>query len=293
MSEINFSHLTDRSVIAVTGPDRKDFLQGLVTNDVMKVSDKKTIWSAFLTPQGKFLYDFFIAEEKETLLIDCLQENTQDILKKLRLYKLRSQVELHDLSNEWQVFAFWSEENMKVEEGQTEQKEEGVFYIDPRLSSLGKRAFIRQDKVPHIESNQNFMKKSLTGYHAFRIETGVTDASDMISAKSIIMENNFDELNAIDWDKGCYLGQELISRIKHRGLVRKRLLPFRYEQGEIKIDDVVTLGEREVGVVRNITSNHGLAIIRLEIFDDNQDVDVIKVNGVDIKPLFPAWLHLS
>jgi folate-binding protein YgfZ len=217
----------DRALIALAGADRTSFLQGIVSNDVEKATEGRAIYAAFLTPQGKYLHDIFIAAQGDRLLIDCEASRRPDLLRRLGLYKLRAKVTLAEENGSAGGLHVGADAlgalSLPAEAGRSRAESGGVVFVDPRLAALGARAILPPDRMP-AESG------SAADYDRLRLSLGVPDGSrDLPVEKAILLENGFDELNAIDWDKGCYMGQELTARTRYRGLVRKRLLPVAIE----------------------------------------------------------------
>src|ERR1051326_58873 len=202
------AHLKDRAVIAVGGPEARSFLQGLITSDIEKLEPGKGLYAALLTPQGKILFDFFLVEGDAAILLDCLAETRDALLKRLMLYKLRSKITIEP-RDQLAVLAEW--------DGAVARN--AISYADPRLPELGRRAIIAQGE----------MRKDLLdekSYHEHRLALGVPEGGDFGSDKMFALDADLDELHGVDFDKGCYVGQELTARMKHRGTARKRLLPI-------------------------------------------------------------------
>ncbi len=265
------TELPHRTIIQLNGVDKVPFLQGLVTNDVTKIDKENPVYTAFLTPQGKFLFDLFIFQVGDSWWIDCERARANALIKHLTMYKLRSQIELMDLSSTYRVFAQWGESFT----------EEGIVINDPRLSQLGQRIYLEteQESLP------------LSTYDAHRLSLGVPDGSrDIPIDKGIILECGFDELHAIDWNKGCYMGQELTARTRYRGLVRKRLLPVLIEGNAPEPHTPIFLNEAEVGDIRTSANGYGLALLRLENIRDT--LPALKCGEATLKPYVPNWMQL-
>ncbi len=236
-----------RSLISVQGSDKETFLQGLVTNDVRRVYDNKIVYTAFLTPQGKFLYDLFIIEKDDhTWLLDVETQYREEFLKKLSLYKLRSDITL-SLVDDYHIYACDKIQNTPL------------CLKDPRSDQMGCRLYT----MDLLES------ESYDYYDEKRIRLAIPDGSkDMLYQKSIILECNLDELHAIDWQKGCYMGQELIARTKHRGLIRKKLKSVSIDGPVSPLDKIMNADGKVVGEIRSSCNTVALAMIRLEIFEE-------------------------
>ena len=287
-----FAILEDRGILAVSGSDRTDFLQGLVSNDIGKVAPGHAVYAALLTPQGKYLHDFFVSEATgegaDTLLLDCELGGLADLQKRLSIYKLRADVSLEDRSGDFTVAAIFGE-------GSIEAAMEGVaVYADPRLAKTGVRCVLAKADAQTLLEKAGFTATDPADYNRLRLTLGLPDASrDLIPEKSILLENGFDELNGIDWDKGCYMGQELTARTKYRGLVKKRLMPVTFVGPPPEPGTPIMLGEKEAGEVRSSQPAEdggiGLALIRLEALENSAD---LMAGGVVVTPQKPDWMAL-
>jgi folate-binding protein YgfZ len=273
----------DRALISVSGADRIAFLQGLVSNDVAKVSAGRALYAAFLTAQGKYLHDIFIAAIGERLLIECEAPRRPDLVRRLSLYKLRSQVALSE-ENGLSVGLYFGEGalgalGLPETSGQARVEQSGVVFVDPRLAALGARAYLSGAGLPTETA-------TTADYDRLRISLGVPDGSrDLPVEKAILLENGFDELNAIDWDKGCYMGQELTARTRYRGLVRKRLMPVTIEGPAPAFGAPLLLGEKQAGEMRSANGELGLALIRLEALGQG----VLTSGTARLTPVKPGW----
>ncbi len=218
----------DRALISLSGEDRQAFLQGLVSNDVAKVTAAQAIYAAFLTAQGKYLHDIFIAGDGERLLIECEAARRADLLRRLSLYKLRSKVALAEENNLSVGLWFGDGSTGRVApRGQSRRGAGRARRGDLCRSAAGGIGRARLSAAPTSLPAETGSRED---YDRLRISLGVPDGSrDLPVEKAILLENGFDELNAIDWDKGCYMGQELTARTRYRGLVRKRLMPVAIE----------------------------------------------------------------
>src|SRR5690348_8047791 len=193
--------LQDRAIIALSGPDTRGFLQGLITNDVDELAPDKPLYAALLTPQGKILFDFLLVDGGEgTVLVDCWAPARDALIKRLTLYRLRAKVEIAP-RNDLAVFASWDGDTLP-----------GLVFSDPRLAALGRRSFAPNAAGPGE-------------YLAHRLALGIPEAADLGSDKTFALDAGLDELHGVAFDKGCYIGQELTARMKHRGTARKRILP--------------------------------------------------------------------
>ncbi len=288
--------LENRGLLEVSGDDRIDFLQGLVSNDVTHAGPDRALYSAMLTPQGKFLHDFFIMDFGGRLLVDCEADRLDDLKRKLSLYKLRSKVKLADVTADFAVAALTGDEiadalGLKDEAGAAGPFLGGVACIDPRLAAMGGRCIIPRDGAAEALQQAGFSTGTADDYEALRLTLGLPDGSrDMVVDKAILLENGFKELNGVDWNKGCYMGQELTARTHYRGLVKKRLMPVRVEGPLPEPGTPLLLDGREAGEMRSGRGERGLALIRLEQFE------AVSANGQGLRagetlvhPVKPDW----
>ncbi|TCS62613.1 CAF17-like 4Fe-4S cluster assembly/insertion protein YgfZ [Varunaivibrio sulfuroxidans] len=283
--------LEHRGVIGLEGPDAADFLQGLVSNDVSHVSPQNAIWAAFLTPQGKYLHDFFIAQNDARLLIDCDAGRLGDLLRRLSMYKLRADVTLSDLSDRFAVgvgigAAASAILNLNEDVGATIAMNDAIAFVDPRHRQLGCRIIAPKTNL-NILNDAGIPSGKFDDYETLRISLGIPDGPrDLRVEKSILLENGFDELHGIDWDKGCYMGQELTARTKYRGLVRKRLMPVAIDGPAPAPGTPIMAGDREAGEMRTHAGDMGLALLRLEFVAE--DVPLI-AGSARLSPRKPEW----
>lgn len=274
MSNCRYVILEARGLLRAAGPDVRSFLQGMVSNDVTKLGPERAIWAAFLTPQGKFLHEFFMTEETGTgavsLLLDCEAARLDDLRGRLARYKLRAKIELTDVSADHAVAAIFGEDALEAlglpaEIGAARSFGGGIAYVDPRLAGLGARAVLPRAGARAALEGAGIAVATLADYDALRIGLGVPDGSrDLEVERSPLLENGFDELHGIDWDKGCFMGQELTARTKYRALIKKRLLPVTIEGPAPEPGTPVTAAGKDVGVLRSSVDGMGLALLRLE-----------------------------
>ncbi|MEO9904192.1 folate-binding protein [Nisaea sp.] len=291
----DFVELPSRGVLSVVGPDARKFMQGLVSNDVERVAPDRTIHAAFLTAQGKYLFDFMIAEADGALLLDCEADRLTDFQKRLKLYKLRSDVTVEDVSAKFRVLVITGDDASKklglnAEAGMAKAVEGGVVFTDPRHAGLGARAIIGTDKLEGFIAARDLTESTQEAYDLARIKLGVPDGSrDMQLEKTILLEAGFDELNGVDWKKGCYMGQELTARTKYRGLVKRRLMPVRILDGEMPAPGTpVMRDDREVGEIRSGAGTMALAMLRVNVLEDLEHA-VLSAGGSTILPEKPDW----
>ena len=265
----HIAHLPHRGVLELSGADRVTFLNGLVSNDVSKAGSGRAVWAALLTPQGKYLVDFFVLSDGERLLLDTALAEIPALMQKFRRYKLRSAVEVKDLSGQLKVFAAWDGMPPPVP----------ITAADPRLPQAGYRC-LSEDEVPCNASAQD--------YTAHRIGLGLPDgAPDLEPDKTLLLEAGFDELGGVDWEKGCYMGQELTARTKYRGLIKRRLVPVKLTRAGLPAGTPVLADGQEVGVLRSSVGVDGLATLRLDALGK-----VLSADGAVLTPCPPGWMKL-
>lgn len=266
-----YAVLDRRSVVAVTGEDRKAFLQGLVSNDMLRVTPDHAAYALFLTPQGKFLHDFTVIESgsDSALLLDPETDRRADLLRRLKMYKLRSKIALEDRAGALQVVVAFGDGalaalGLPAEAGAARPFGGGIAFTDPRLPTLGARLFLPADGIAGLEE-AGLVRRDAADYDGLRLTLGVPDGSgELIPEKSIPLENRMDALNAISWDKGCYMGQELTARTKYRALIKKKLFPAVIDGPAPEPGSPVTLDGKEAGEVRSVHGGAALALLRLE-----------------------------
>ncbi|MBF0166333.1 MAG: folate-binding protein YgfZ [Alphaproteobacteria bacterium] len=288
------TQLEQRSFLALEGPERRDFLQGLVSCDVMKASPSCALYGAMLTPQGKFLYDFFLIDAGDSFLLEVEAGRAAEMLKKLTLYKLRSQVSLR-LAPEWMAAAAFGQGaltclGLPEEAGAALTFGGGLAYADPRLADAGARLALPAESGLTLLEAAGFAIHPFDAWDRHRLALALPDGSrDLVPDKAILLEAGFDELNGVDWKKGCYLGQELTARTKYRGLVRKRLLAVRYEGAAPPPGTEISQGEAEAGEMRSGIDGLGLAKIRLEALTRPEP---LMAGGKTLTPEVCAWMVL-
>jgi len=260
--------LPERGVVEVTGEDRVTFLQGLVSNDVTQAAPGRAVWAALLTPQGKWLADFFILAEDGRLLLDCARGQAAMLVTLLSRYRLRARVALRDASSALAVSAGWGGAAMPA----------GIAAPDPRLPEAGWRTL-----SPVVAD------ATAEDYDAHRLSLGLCDIADMEPQKTVLLEAGFDDLSGISWTKGCYMGQELTARTRYRGLLKKRLFPVSIEGPAPAPGTLLTRDGAELGEMRSARGGIGLALLRIEAA---QAGGVLAAGAARITPRIPAWMTL-
>jgi len=288
---LSFSLLPHRSVIAVSGADRVEFLQGLISNDTTKVAPGQAIWAALLTPQGRFLNDMFVAAEVradaggETLLLETERERAPALAKKLKMYTLRSRVTVEDRSESMEVAVVFGAgaDALLPLEGAT-------AFVDPRLPELGVRVLAPVGTAASLLAARGVVEAPLATYDQLRLSLGVPDGSrDLTPEKALLLESGFDELHGVDWQKGCYMGQELTARTKYRGLVRKRLFPVKLDGPLPAPGAMIERNGQEVGEIRSGVGDRAIAMLRV---DAAKAADGLTAGATRILPEVPSWMRL-
>jgi len=295
MADASFALLDDRGILAVSGPDRRPFLQGLVSNDVDRVSPTAARYAAFLTAQGKYLHDFMMVEAGESIWLDAEAARLGDLKRRLSMYRLRARVSLDERSDLAVAAIFGAGEaailGLPSEPGAARPLGSGVVFIDPRLASLGARAILPREKARAVLADAGIAEAGFDIYDRLRLSLGIPDGSrDLVLEKSILLESGFDELNGVDWEKGCYIGQELTARTRYRGLVKKRLTPVRIEGPAPQSGAAVTADGREIGEMRSSRGGLGLALLRIEPVREGK---ILAAGQSILVPVRPAWMRLE
>ncbi len=288
--------LDDRAVLYINGGDAKDFLQNLISNDINKVSENSSCFASLLTPQGKFLYEFIIAKHKSGYFIDCEKAQSEEILNQLNLYKIRSKVEILNLSNEFVVASFGYKKYLSIEGakdilGYTFKYREDPVILDPRNKNLGARLIINLEKLYLSLKKLNLKDDKLTNYHVKSHELGIVPKNlNKLKNKLFGIECNFEELNGIDFKKGCYIGQENTARIKLKNKLSKRLFPLKLISGKLLEDEKIYNNDVEIGKVL-IDEDYPFALIKYLDQNFNKDNTFKSQNG-SFKVHVPEWLKI-
>ena len=286
--------LDDRAILYINGEDAKEFLQNLLSNDINKVSDVNCCFSSLLTPQGKFLYEFIIVKHKSGYLLDCEKTQAEELFKQLSLYKLRSKVEILNLSNEFVVAAFSHEKFLTFDEakdqpGYTIKYREDPIFLDPRNKDLGARLIINLEKLYLSLKKLNLHDANLKEYYSLIHSLGIVPKDlNKLKDKLFGIECNFEELNGIDFKKGCYVGQENTARIKLKNKLSKRLFPINLINGKLHEGESIYNNEIEIGKVL-IDSDYPFALIKYlnENFDEKAN---FKTKEASININKPDWI---
>jgi hypothetical protein len=288
--------LEHRAVLRVGGPDRIAFLQGLISNDATRIAADRMIHAALLTAQGRFLHDLFLVGHGDEVWIDAERERLEDLRRRLAIYRLRSKVTL-ELAPDRVVEALWpagewagsstgDPEEWPASPGGACADGGAILARDPRLAALGWRRITTGPAAMAVDATP----APLADWDSHRLMLGVPDGSrDLEPERALLLESGFDELNGIDWAKGCYVGQELTARTKYRGLVKKRLLPVVVEGALPPAGAPVLRDGVEAGEFRGGVGDRGLALLRLDALGEGP---ALVATGVTLRPILPDWVRL-
>ena len=286
--------LDDRGLLYIQGDDVKGFLQNIISNDIHKVTDSFSCYASLLTPQGKYLFDFIVLKHKKGYFIDCNKKQINQLYEHLNLYKLRSKVEILNLSNEFVVAAisrekFLSITNSKDESGFTIKYREDPIFLDPRNKELGARLVVNLEKLYLSLKKLELKSSEIDEYYNFSHKLGIPQLdTDKLQNKIFGIECNFDELNGLDFKKGCYVGQENTARIKLRNKLTKRIMPIQTVQGKVKVDESIYINDENIGKIL-INNNYPFGLIKFK----NDSIDFSKeytCGSSKIKIIKPSWI---
>ena len=285
--------LEDRGILFIQGEDSKEFLQNIVTNDIDKVNDSRSCFASILTPQGKYLYDFLIIKHKNGYFLDCEKLQVENLYNQLKLYKLRSKIEILNLSNEFVVASISKDKFLEFDEakeiiGFTLRYREDPVILDPRNKQLGARIIINLEKLYLSLKKLNLTTSDIEEYYNLSHQIGIAQRdTEKLKNQLFGIECNFEELNGIDFKKGCYVGQENTARIKLKNKLSKRLFPIEIVNGTIQ-NETINYKENEVGKIL-IKGKSPFALIKLkEISKDNNTE--YSCDGATLKIIKPDWI---
>ncbi len=288
--------LEDRAILYINGPDTKDFLQNLISNDINKVTDSSSCFASLFTPQGKFLFEFIIVKHKTGYFIDCEKSQSEEIFKQLNLYKIRTKVEILNLSNEFVVASFGYEKYLTITGskdilGFTFKYREDPILLDPRNKYLGARLIINLEKLYLSLKKLDLKNDKIENYHSHSHKLGIVPKNlNKLKNKLFGIECNFEELNGIDFKKGCYVGQENTARIKLKNKLSKRLLPIEIIDGKLSEDETIYYNDNDIGKVL-INEDYPFALIKYLNENFNKDF-IFKSKNATFKIYIPEWLKI-
>jgi folate-binding protein YgfZ len=282
--------LLDRGVVKVAGPDARIFLNGLVTADLARLAPAQPRYAALLTPQGKIIVDVIVAEAPAEdgggFLLDCPRALGGTLVEKLKFYKLRAKVTVEDVSDALGVLAIW--------DGAADT-DYGLVYPDPRLSALGLRAIVPPQVAKEAAADLGAELVDALAYEAHRIALGVPRGGlDFVYGDAFPHEADLDQLNGVDFKKGCYIGQEVVSRMEHRGTARTRIVQVTAEQHSPDVGLPVMAGDKQVGITGSSAGSRGLAMLRLDrVADALASGTPLVAGGIALQARKPDWATFS
>ena len=296
--------LDDRGFIKINGDEAKSFLQNIVTNDIEKITDSLTLFSSIFTPQGKYLYEFFILKFEDGYLLECEKKLTSEIIKIFDFYKLRTKVNLIDVSKKYTNIIISLEKfkeitktehvkgsTLSCEEGSTLSCENERIYVDSRHKNLGAKIITKIENAENIIKKLDLKKIDKKNYYEKSFALGIPQLNlTKLKDKIFGIENNLDELNGIDFKKGCYIGQENTSRIKLRNKLRRRILPVQKITGEISENDIIKYKDSEIGKIM-IDKPYSFALVKVVQPDLKELTNTELMCGKSkVKILKPEWI---
>ena len=282
--------LPDRSVVKVIGDDARRFLHGLLSTDILALAPGLARYGALLTPQGKIIADLIAAEAPAAdgggFFLDLARAQAKPLVDKLNLYKLRSRVMVEDLSDTLGILAVWNGRGRPAF---------GLAYEDPRLPALGLRIMIPPHRAADAAAGLGARLVDASEYEAHRIALGIPSGGvDFIYGDAFPHEADMDQLGGVDFAKGCYVGQEVVSRMEHRGIARTRAVPVFYDGAAPPLRTAVTAGERQLGTMGSAAAGRGIALVRLDrLAEALANGDTLLAGGVALRPAKPDWARFD
>jgi tRNA-modifying protein YgfZ len=282
--------LPDRGVVKVAGDDVRKFLNGLITSDIAKVDPAHAAFAALLTPQGKIIADFILAEVEPAdgggFFLDCPRALAPMLVQRLNFYKLRAKVIVEDLSEVLGVMAFW---------GAAGASDYGLCYRDPRLSDLGNRCMLPPHLIHEAAAEVGAELVEAPAYEAHRIALAIPRGGlDFVYGDAFPHETDMDQLGGIDFAKGCFVGQEVVSRIEHRGTARTRVVAVTFDSFAPDAGTPVSAGKKSVGTLGSTAQGRGLAMLRLDrVADAIEARERLTAGGVELQAIKPAWARFA
>ncbi len=296
--------LDDRGFVKINGDEAKSFLQNIVTNDIEKITDSLTLFSSIFTPQGKYLYEFFILKFEDGYLLECEKKLTSEIIKIFDFYKLRTKVNLIDVSKKYTNIIISLEKfkeitktehvkgsTLSCEKGSTLSCENERIYVDSRHKNLGAKIITKIENAENIIKKLDLKKIDKKNYYEKSFALGIPQLNlTKLKDKIFGIENNLDELNGIDFKKGCYIGQENTSRIKLRNKLRRRILPVQKISGNVSENDVIKYKDHDVGKIM-IDKPYSFALIKVVEPNLTEFINIeLMCGNSQVKILKPEWI---
>lgn len=288
MADKKMALLTDRGIVRVTGEDGEKLLQGVITNDMARLGSAPALFAGLLTPQGKILFDFFVVKDVNGFRLEAARERVPELVQRLLMYKLRARVDIRDASADYTVAAFWGGAAPPGDEPAT------LSFPDPRLPDLGHRAHV---PMPYdwMLGSSRATAVSAADYHAHRIALGVPEGGkDYPFGDTFPHEALFDQLGGVSFEKGCYVGQEIVARMEHRGTARKRIVPVVSLEPLPASGTEVKAGEAVIGNLGSSAGHAGLALVRLDrVAEARQKSEPLAAAGILLQVALPPWARFQ
>lgn len=287
MTKLKVARLADRGVVRVSGADAAKLLQGLITADLDLLEQQAAIFAGLLTPQGKILFDFFVVKTDEGFLLETAREKAADLAKRLTFYKLRANAAVADASAEYEVAALWGSDSTPAIVPPV------ILYPDPRLAELGWRG-IAPKSFDWVSGAGEAVAIGEAEYHAHRLRLGIPEGGrDYVLGDTFPHEALFDQIGGVSFEKGCYVGQEVVSRMEHRSTARKRVVPV-IGTAPLQTGSDVKAGEATIGTVGSVAGTSGLALLRLDrVGEAIGKGQPITAGGVPVAVELPPWVRFA
>ena len=274
-------NIKNNTLILIEGDDKFKFIQGIISNDIQILKKKKSIYASILTPQGRFLYDFFITNWENNFLLECCKVDSEEILKKLNLYKLKSNVNFKIKEN----FEIFFTDNAILKKVKESFNNKLLSFSDPRFNGELTRIYINKKNSNEFVKHFNIISEE--EFNEFRLSKSIPDFNvDALKNKSLLLEMRFDELNGISWDKGCYMGQEITARMKYRNIVKKKIFTVSISL-KTKLEKKIFSNKKEIGELFSHNKSVGIAYISSE-FDYTENSEII-CGDSKLKISLPWW----
>ena len=265
MTKCNFIKQKDSKFLIISGEDSKDFLQSLISNDINKCFNNNIIYSCLLSPQGKFVADFFISTYSGKYLIEVHEKLFDYFLSRIKIYKLRSKIEIEENNDFHSIILF--ENNIFKE-----SNKDIFFFKDPRCNNLGTKAYIKKSIFNDVVNKLKLNEISFNVYRKELMKNLIPySPEDLIINKSLLLENNFQNLNAIDWNKGCYVGQEITARMKYRSLLKKQLYVLEISSGTVKLGEILFDNDIKIGEIVSKCDQYLLAMLKINLAEERKN----------------------
>ena len=276
----------NKSILKISGSDRFKFLQGMVSNDLSILNDYNSIYCAFLTPQGKFLYDFYIINHKNFYYLECLKKKEKEIIKKFQLYKLRAEVNFIKMQDMVSILVN-NDLKKKFEENKIENL---IYFTDPRNKNFFLKGFCRTSSIKFLQNKFGLSKIDQNDYEKIRIYNTIPEAEkDIEVGKTLLLEARFDKLNGISWEKGCYIGQEVTAITNYRGKLKKQIYGVKID-GKISSNEI-TYNGKSVGILTSHMDDYGIALLNIKETENCiNKTQTLKSNEALLNPFNPNWV---